>query len=270
MKVNRIKVFRWLKVIIIIYCIIGIALYYLQDKFLFHPEKLLANYKYQFDTPFEEMMIPVNKEDTISVVKFFPVDSVRKGVVLYYHGNMKNINHYARNAELFIRNGYEIWMWDYPGYGKTTGERNEEKMYQLSSIMYQAAAAKYASDSIILYGKSLGTGFATYVASFSPCKMLVLETPYYSIPSLFSHFAFIYPTTYMSNYKVPLNEYLADVKSPVIIFHGTADQVIPLSNAELLQPLLKSGDEFIKIEGGAHNTLPEYKIFKERLSSLLQ
>ena len=88
MTINRKKIFRWAKIIILIYCAIGISLYYLQDKFLFHPQKLSTDHVFKFAGPFEEVSIPLNNTDTISMVKFFPKDSLRKGVVLYYHGNM--------------------------------------------------------------------------------------------------------------------------------------------------------------------------------------
>ena len=74
---NRKIIFRWLKIIILIYSSIGIALYYLQEKFLFHPEKLSAAYVYHFKEPFEELNIPFNDTDTLNMIKFFPADSVR-------------------------------------------------------------------------------------------------------------------------------------------------------------------------------------------------
>ncbi len=127
------KLFRWLKIIIIIYCSIGIALYYLQEKFLFHPEKLSRVYVYDFPqdsankVPFQELDIPFNETDTMNMIKFFPRDSVRRGVVIYFHGNRQNIERYAKFALNFTKHGYEVWMEDYPGFGKSTGERTEKK-----------------------------------------------------------------------------------------------------------------------------------------------
>ena len=125
MKINKRKIFFWLKIIVIIYCSIGIALYYLQDKLLFHPEKLPSDYTFPFKHPFKEVEIPVNKTDTISLVQFLPESSVKKGLVVYYHGNLQNVQHYESFASLFTARGYEVWMPDYPGYGKSTGEINE-------------------------------------------------------------------------------------------------------------------------------------------------
>ncbi|MEO5985315.1 MAG: alpha/beta fold hydrolase [Ferruginibacter sp.] len=264
------KLIRWLKVLILVYCTIGIALYYLQEVFLFHPTKLPPEYVFHFNNRFEEMKVAVNKTDTLSFVKFYPSDSLTKGVVIYYHGNMKNIEHYSPYVKIFLNNGYEVWMGDYPGFGKTNGLRTEENMYHHARIIYGMAAAKYGSDSIIIYGKSLGTGIAAYVASYSPAKALVLETPYYSIPSLFSHYAFIYPVKSMSNYKIPAYQYIQEIKYPIIIFHGTGDDVIPYKNARSLLPFLKPRDKFITIKDGGHNTLTHSPQYAAVMDSLLR
>ena len=106
-------------------------------------------------------------------------------------GNKENVERYARFVPLFTRKGYEVWMPDYPGFGKSRGERNEKKLYSQAWQVYRLVNSAYHSDSIILYGKSFGTGLATYIASGNHCRELILETPYYSIPALFGHYAFI-------------------------------------------------------------------------------
>lgn len=267
---NRKRLLRWAQIIIIVYCSIGIALYYLQEKFLFHPEALPRGQAYAFDMPFEEIDIPFNQADTINLVKFFPKDSVRRGVVLYYHGNRQNIGRYAKFAEHFTRAGYEVWMEDYPGFGKSTGERSEKKLYEQAMQVRKMAAAKYGIDSVIVYGKSFGTGIAAYVASEYNCRKLILETPYYSIPALFSCYAPIYPTSYMATYKIRTFRFLEDVQCPVSIFHGTDDGVIPYRCAAGLKKKLKPGDEFITIADGTHQNLADFPLYRQKLDSLLR
>lgn len=262
-------IIRWLQVITILYCAIGIALYYLQDFFLFHPQKLEYNHTFKFNVPFEEIKIPFNSTDTISLVKFFPATNNRKGVVIYFHGNRENIERYAKYAGIFTSHGYEVWMPDYPGFGKSTGERNEKKLYQLGLQVQKMAASKYGTDSIIIYGKSLGTGIAAYTASVTQCRSVILETPYYSIPSLFSSYAFIYPTSQMSIYKIPTYKFLKDVKASITIFHGSDDEAIPYRNALKLINSLKPADKFIQIKNGEHNNLIEFSKFMNSLDSIL-
>ena len=168
-----------------------------------------------------------------------------------------------------LRHGYEVWMMDYPGYGKSTGEPTEQRFYSDALLLYKMAEKQFRSDSIIFYGKSLGTGVATELASHAGGKRLILETPYYSLPSLASAFLPVYPTASMLQYKFSVHEYLPFVRIPVTIFHGTEDGVIPYSNAVQLKPFLKTGDEFISVEKGSHNDLSTFELYQQKLDSLL-
>ncbi len=264
------KIIRGIKVFILLYCTIGIALYYLQEKFILHPVKLSADYRFNFTIPFKEINIPINKTDTVSLIKFLSATAVRKGVVLYFHGNKENVLHYTNFVNSFTKNGYEVWMPDYPGFGKSTGEFSEEKLYEQAYQIKRLADNSFHADSIIIYGKSFGTGIASYLASTTTAKKLILETPYSSIPDLFSCYAFMYPTSYMSIYKFPVVDYLKEVDLPITIFHGTADGVIPYRCAARLKKSLKSNDQFITIEGGSHNDLSQYDLYKKSLDSLLR
>lgn len=271
MKSSKKKIiFRWIKIIVLLYSVIGITLFYLQEKFLFHPIAIDRSVPWKFDVPFEEMDLPMNETDTVNIVKFFPKDSVRKGLVLYYHGNKENIGRYAKFADNFTRHGYEVWMEDYPGFGKSVGERNEDILYKEAVQLYKMASSKYHADSIIIYGKSFGTGIASYTAAAGNAKRLILETPYYSIPALFSCYAPIYPNERMSKYKIPTYEYLPEIKYPITIFHGTDDGVIPYRCAKKLKEVLKPADEFITIKEGNHNNLNDYPLFHQKLDILLQ
>jgi pimeloyl-ACP methyl ester carboxylesterase len=264
------KLFRWIKVIVLLYSTIGIALFYMQDYILFKPEKLSRDHVFHFDIPFQEVNIPFNDKDTMNMVKFFPKDSIRKGLVLYFHGNKRNIERYAKFATSFTKHGYEVWIEDYPGFGKSTGTRTEKKVLDQALEVQKMALAKYGADSIILYGKSFGSGVAAYVASQTNSKRLILETPYYSIPDVFAAYTFIYPTQRMITYKIPTNEYLREIDYPVTIFHGTNDWVIPYRCASKLKKVLKPTDEFITIEKGTHNNLAAFDLYKRKLDSLLE
>ena len=270
MTFNRKRIFNWIKIILLVYAIIGIAFFYFQDKILFHPQKLAADYQYKFKGRVEEINIPFNETDTIDIVKFLPDSVPIKGVVIYYHGNMKNIAHYANFVAPFLKSGYEVWIEDYPGFGKSTGIITEQKLYDQALQVKKLADVKFHSDSIIIYGKSLGTGIAANVATRTKAKMLILETPYYSIPSLFSSYAFMYPNEQMSNYKLPTNLFLQDVACPVIIFHGTSDGVIPYRNARKLLSVLKSTDKFITVEGASHNNVNANPRYFQAIDSLLR
>ena len=263
------RFFRLLKIIVIVYCSVGIALYFLQEKLMFRPKPLLPDYQFKFNIPFKEVNIPLNPTDNLNIVQFFTEDAIPKGVVLYFHGNRDNVNRYARYAVDFTKHGYEIWIVDYPGYGKTTGKLTEENLYMQANEVYKLASSKFKGDRIIVYGKSLGSGIASYLASKKTCRRLILETPYYSIPDLFSNYAPFYPVGIMSHFKLPTGEYLTEVNIPVTIFHGSDDWIIPYRCAAKLKQFLKPGDEFITIDNGSHNNLHNFHLFNEKLDSVL-
>lgn len=263
------KTARRLKLFIIIYCLLGTALYYLQDKILFRPQALAEGETYHFKQSFRETDIELTEGTRFNIVQFNTKDSA-KGVVLYFHGNRENINHYQQYAINFTRNNYEVWMPDYPGYGKSTGDFSEKNLYEEALQVYKLARARYRPDQIIIYGKSLGSGIAAQLASVRDCRQLVLETPYYSLTSLVRLVCWMYPVDVLLKYKLPTHQYLAKVTAPVTIFHGTKDYVIPYMNAKRLKSLLKQGDAFITIEGGSHNDLCSYPQVQKQLDSLLQ
>jgi alpha-beta hydrolase superfamily lysophospholipase len=266
---NKRNVFRWINVFIMGYCLIGITLYYLQNTILFHPKQIHADSTWHFAQPFTETNIKLDAKTTFNIVQFIVPDSLQKGVVLYFHGNRENISRYARFAPGFIRNNYEVWIPDYPGFGKSTGEFSEQVLYDEALQVYKLARAKYSPNQIIIYGKSLGSGIAAQLASVRDCKKLILETPYYSFTSLVRLVCWMYPIDLLLRYKMPTHEYLTKVAAPVSIFQGTKDGVVPYFNASRLKPLLKPTDEFITIEGGSHNNLNNFPLLQKKLDSLL-
>lgn len=266
-EVKKKKILRITGIVIIIYCLGGCALYFLQDTVLLHPQKVDADSVYRFSQPFTETEIEQDKDTKYDIIQFLTKDTVKKGLVLYFHGNQTNVTHYVDYAEWFTRNGYDVWMPDYPGFGKSTGQLTEQALYDEALQVYKLARNIYQPSQIIIYGKSLGTGIAAQLASVRDCKRLVLETPYYSIPSLFMPWLFMYPLEALLRLHIPTYRYLQKVTAPITIFHGSSDWTIPYRNAKRLQPYLKPGDEFITIPGGSHNDLGNFSLLQKRINT---
>jgi predicted alpha/beta-hydrolase family hydrolase len=130
------------------------------------------------------------------------------------------------------------------------------------------AISKVSIEQIIIYGKSLGTGIASQLASVRECKRLILETPYYSMDALAKHYFFIYPVMPMTKYALPNYQNFGYINAPITIFHGTRDEIIPYKQSKWLVEK-KPGTELITLEKGRHNNLPEFKLFHQKLDSLL-
>lgn len=260
------KFLKGLKIFLAIYILVGAALYFFQEKLLFHPEKLPANYRFEFSAAFKQVDVPLDNETNLSIVQFTVPDSLNKGVVLYFHGNKGNINRYAPFATHFTRNNYEVWMIDYPGFGKTTGKISVERMYSDALILYRMARSRFTTDSIIIYGKSLGTGIASQLAAIRDCRQLILETPYYSTQSLAQRLLPIYPS--LLKYELKTADYFEKIKVPVTLLHGTDDLTVPYSESK---KIIKDHPQvnLISFKDGEHNNLHTYPIFQQVIDSLL-
>jgi len=262
---------RWLRitqVVLLIYVLLGIALHYFQDKLLFHPVKLPENHSFNFSQPFKEINLRVNAAKSISIIQFTVPDSACKGVVLYFHGNKNNIERYAGYAGYFTKNNYEVWMIDYPGFGKSTGDRTEQALYHDAKLFYELARSRFSKDSIVIYGKSIGTGVASYLASVRDARQLILETPFTNMYSLMANYAFMYPVSWISKYHLPTDDYLEHVKVPVTIIHGEKDEIIPFKFSRRLKAKYPSIN-LVSIEKGKHNDLDEYPEFHNTIKAQL-
>jgi len=266
------KSFRWLKIFVLFYCIIGIALYYGQNGLLFHPQAVSRQLPYDLGAPYREVNLSYDKETNLNIlqIRADSTTDTTRGVVLYFHGNKNNSAYYAASTRGFTRKGYEVWMLDYPGFGKSTGKLTEENLYKYALVFYKLARSRWSPSQIIICGRSLGTGVAAQLASIRDCRRLILESPYYSLTALAQHYAPIYPVKQMLHYHFPTNEYLKEVTAPVTIFHGDRDGLIPYSNSVRLKALLKPGDELITIEGAGHKDLTDPPFFQKKLDSVLE
>lgn len=209
-------IFRWTKLVILVYCSIGIAVYYLQDRFILHPTKVEAGKRYAFTQPFTELNLNYDPETNINIVEFRTTDSIAKGVVLFFHDGHGNIGDYAAMSKSITDQGYELWMMDYPGFGKSTGPMDEQRLYDLALVFYKLARSRWKPLQIVLYGQGFGTGIAGELASIRDCRQLILERPYYSMTSVFRRYLFLYPVGgRFLHYHLPLHDYLEKVTAPV-------------------------------------------------------
>ena len=262
---------KWLKriaiLLVLIYLLGGLLLYFFQEKFMFHPRAVSMDYQYKFEQPFEEVNASLDGEN-VNIIKF-PSTVVKKGTVLFFHGNMINVEYYKKYPVFFISRGYELWMIDYPGFGKSTGKKNENNLYAQAAFFYSLLPGTPSDSNIIIYGKSIGTGIAAWLASEKSCRRLVLETPYYSMKKLAANFAPMYPTSFLSRYELPTYDYINRSTAPLTIFHGTSDNIVPYEHALQLKTS-KPGLELVTIEGGEHNDLFEQPLYREKMDSLLR
>jgi uncharacterized protein len=259
---------RTLYVLLVLYIACGVFLYFLQDYLLFHPVVIKKNVAFSISSPYTEKEITTSSNQ-ISCINLLPTDS-GKVVVFYFHGNMHNVERYAPYVQCFTKNGAFVIMPDYPTYGKSTGKLTEENLYEMALAVYDSYDSLCKGKKIIVYGKSLGTGIASYLSTKRTVNALILETPYYSLTSVAKNHVPIYPVTWLLKYEIPSYKYIEQNQVPTIIFHGDKDNVIPLKNANKLKQVLDKNDQFILLKGCDHWNVNKHLTYFSTIDSIMK
>jgi len=249
-----------------VYILCCAAIYFLQELFIFHPERLAENFAYNFEYPFEEIWIETEPGAKINGIHFKIPNT--KGVVFYFKGNSRSIKGWSKFARDFLGKGYDIFMIDYRGFGKSKGKRTEDAIIMDNQLAYEYLRKNYVEEQIIIYGRSIGSGFATKIAADNNPYKLILDSPYFSFLELGRRFVPIFPLRFLLKYHIRTDLYITSVKCPVYIMHGTKDRLIPIRSAEKLARLAKNG-MIIPIEDAHHNNLPRFAAYHDHLYAIL-
>jgi len=191
------------------------------------------------------------------------------GLILYFHGNTRSIKGWAKYARDFYRYQYDVVLVDYRGFGKSTGRKSEKEMLNDVQIVYDTLAVQYHENHIIVYGRSLGSGFAAKLASDNSPRYLILDSPYYSFTKAVQRFIPVLPMRYVLRYRLQTDKWIRKVNCHTYIIHGSKDWLIPISQSQKLQQLNPRKITLITIEGGGHNNLPSFPEYHNFLRDIL-
>lgn len=257
----------------LIYAVLGYLLlmlvaYLVQERFIFKPEKLDQDFEFRYDAPFREVSFSPEAGVTISGIQFYVKNP--HGLVLYFHGNTRSIKGWGKYASDFFRFGYDVVLVDYRGFGKSTGKRSEQAMLSDMQYVYEQLALQYPEDHIIVYGRSMGSGFASKLASDNHPRYLILDAPYYSFRKVVERFLPFLPVRFVLRYQLRTDWWIKNVKCHTYILHGTRDWLIPLKHSERLQQINPRRITLIRIKGGGHNNLPSFPEYHNFLRDILK
>jgi fermentation-respiration switch protein FrsA (DUF1100 family) len=258
-------------------CICSISIGCSQESLIFYPEILPPDYLFAFSEPFEEVTVPVEAA-TLNALLFKAKNKGTDfkslpGIVLYLHGNAGSLSSWGAVASDFTSRGYDILIPDYRGFGKSTGNiTNEKQLLDDGLAVYRMLTKTWPENRIIVYGRSIGTGIATFIARSEKPKMLIMESPFLSLIDLASyHYPFLPRPIFSWFLKYPLrnDRWIEDVVCPVYLFHGTKDKIIPFDHSVRLEKLIRAPHRLIRIEGGGHNNLSDFGAFNRELNQIL-
>ena len=184
-----------------------------------------------------------------------------KGVVFFLHGNGGSLETWFVNPEYYRRANFDLFMIDYRGYGKSTGQIESEQQLRADvRIAWSGIAAQYAGRKVVLYGRSLGSGLAAGLSAElqggrAP-DLTVLVSPYRSMLALAAeHYRWV--PQYLLRYPMRTDAAVAQIRGPLLLIHGEHDALIAPRHSEALKALAPHAS-FALIARAAHNDLQDF------------
>ena len=246
------RLFQLFALIATLYAATSCALYTQQENLLFHPTKLPAHYAYTFRLPHEEIALPVNGA-VLNGLHFRQPHG--KGAILFFHGNAGALDSWGEVAQRFAELGYDSYVFDYRGYGKSSGQiRSQADLLADAERMAQYVRQRFPAEQIIVVGNSIGNGMAAHVAAQLRTPKLVLISPYLRLRDLIREkMPFVPPL--LIKYPLPTADYLAATpNTQVLIFHGAHDTLIPATHGQRLAQTLGARAQYHELPAG-HNDM---------------
>lgn len=257
--------FRFIKVVLICYVLLLSLVYFFQEKLIFHPNKLAGNYSYHFSNPYEEVNLKTTDGEKINGLLFKTKNP--KGVIYFLHGNSGSLGGWASVADQYLTLNYDVFMIDYRGFGKSSGQiKSEKQFFDDAQLGYDFLKNQYPENKISILGYSIGTGLATYLAANNSVERVILASPYYNLKEIAQlHFPII--PTFLLKYPLETNKYIRKVKAPIFIFHGEDDTLIPYQQSEKLK---KEVDlKYYLIPNQGHNGILKSTQYLDQIAEIL-
>lgn len=259
------------RVIFIAYVAVCLAVYFFQAKLVFIPTVGEPEYTPEsVGLNFQDLTLQSENE---KIHAWFVPAKENKGTVLFCHGNAGNLGHRTATVKAWNRVGMNILLFDYRGYGKSTGEPTEKGCYEDARAAWNWLKENgQLQKPFIIHGRSLGGGIASWAAGEFNADALILESTFTSIPEMGAHYYPFLPIGMISSINFSTGERLPKLKIPLLVIHGQKDEVIPYKMGREMAS--KNGADFIELQG-KHNsgfeTTPEYipglQAFVEKVTS---
>lgn len=226
-----------------IYVLLTLFAYFFADSLIFQ----VPDSSYQDSEKI--IKLTSSRNNTISAL-YLPYDQA-KFTILYSHGNAEDLSHIKPWLQELQNLGFNIFAYDYQGYGTSKGRATEQNTYAdiKAAYHYLTDEVKIPPKQIILYGRSVGSGISLELAKNYPVGGLILESSFISAYRVRTVIPLL-PFDKFNNLKK-----IGQVQAPIILIHGTSDQIIPLWHSEQLFQIAPEPKHHLWIEGAGHNDL---------------
>lgn len=239
--------------LIAVYLAFVLLVYFNQSHLVYFPEKQIGNTPEAIGLGYTAVNIATGDGETLHGW-WVPVGDA-KGTVLFFHGNAGNISHRINYLTMFKRLGYNTLLFDYRGYGRSSGTPSESGTYldAQAAWRYLIEIQGISPERIVLFGESLGGAVAAWLAVREQPGLLVLASTFTSVPDLAAEIYPFLPVRWISRFDYNTLESLQSITCPVFIAHSPHDEIIPYRHGQRLFQAAPEPKQFLLLEG-THNT----------------
>jgi uncharacterized protein len=244
---------KWGMIALVAFGGLTAVMYVAQRKLMYFPESLRTTPVAAGFAAAEEIVL--DTADGERVIAWHVPPRANNAVVLYFHGNAGALRLRAERFGAITADGTGLLGLSYRGYGGSSGTPTETGLLADADAAYAFAATRYVPDRIVLWGESLGTAVAVALASQRKVAGVILESPFTSAADLGASVYWFMPVRLLMKDQFHSDERIGRVTAPVLIIHGTADNVVPMSYGEKLFALANEPKRLVRIPGGGHVNL---------------
>lgn len=238
---------------LVIYALFVLVLFLVQRRLIFPADRAIGRtpadppYKYAY----EDVMLPAG--GYLTNAWFIDVPDAR-GAVLFSHGNGGNISSWFEVAEAFRPLGLAVLVYDYGGYGRSTGCPSEQRCYAdiRAAWKYLTKEKNIPPEKIVLVGRSVGGGPTLQLANEVTPVAVILESTFTSLPAVAQRRLFVFPVKLLMRDRFNNDKKIGRIHVPLMIIHSPDDSLIPIQHAQRLFELANQPKTFFKIKGD-HN-----------------
>ena len=242
-------------ILLLIACAYGallLLLYFAQAKLIYFPDSSLVANPAAIGLRYDP--ITIRTDDGVELDSWFIPAAGAHKVLLFFHGNAGNISHRLESIKIFHDLGLAVLIFDYRGYGHSTGEPSEQGTYRdaVAVWRYLTEERGIAANNIIVFGRSLGGAIASHLASRHKPAALILESTFTSVPDMAAiHYPFL-PVRWLARFSYDTRANLAAISCPLLIIHSPDDEIAPYRLGQELLAAARPPKQFLPIRGG-HN-----------------